>query len=122
MPARLVAAFALYCCAAASATVITFPPDIPVPGGHSVGAVCGDCCQSGSYCGKTSDGKAMTCILRDRSVFGAVDGGLCVPGPLIVRIEDFCQAYKSVGVAMRAALSLMMHLDSGLSYSNVCRS
>ena len=114
MPAHLIALFALSCCAAASATVITFPPDVPVPGGQSVGVVCGECCQSGTYCGMTSDGKAMTCILRDRSVFGAVDGGLCVPGPTTVPIEDFCQAYKSVGAAMGAVPSMHMQLASGV--------
>ena len=99
MHAHLIAAVALSCCAAVSATLITFPADVPVLGGHSVESVCGDCCQSNSYCGKTSDGKAMTCIMRDRNVFGAVDGGLCVPGPLTVSVEDFCQAYKSVRAA-----------------------
>ena len=99
MSGSLVAVIVMcYCCAVASATLITFPADVAVTGGQSVGSVCGDCCQSGSYCGKNSAGTAMTCMLRARNVFGAIDGGLCVPDtfPLTGSIEDFCQVQKSV--------------------------
>lgn len=106
----------LYCCTAASASLFTLPADLPVHGGHAVHSICVDCCQEGTYCGQTQadeyipkpsnhseqilvkKGTNMTCMLRARNVFGAVDGGLCVPDTftLTAPIEHFCQADKKV--------------------------
>lgn len=77
---------------------LTLPPDIPFEGGMSVHAVCGSCCQGNMFCGAVQnsttlhdswgstvtvpEGSRMTCMLRKRSVFGAVDGGLCLPSSL----------------------------------------
>lgn len=98
MRVHVVAAFAVFCCGAVSAAVTSLPADVAVPGGRSETSICGDCCQSGSYCGKTSDGRDLTCMLRARDVFGAVDGGMCVPSTSTGSMESFCQLYTSVNV------------------------
>lgn len=81
---------------AVAKTVTRLPSDVPVTDGFQNNNVCGTCCQDGAYCGAVPEdmlladatrpttnllvpkGTNMTCILRARNVFGAVDGGLCV--------------------------------------------
>ena len=107
----------LLCCVAASAKLFTLPDDVPLRGGHAVTSICLDCCQAGSYCGKTlvdeyiprpsnvseqilvKKGTNMTCVMRARNVVGAVDGGLCVPDTfnLSAPVAHFCQNDKKVG-------------------------
>ena len=97
--------------------VLSLPPDRNTTVGPVIHNICGKCCQHGSYCGrtqapanvtqltipKTNKGMTvttltvpkdtnMTCILRDRSVRDAVDGGLCVPDLSAIKspVRDFC--------------------------------
>ena len=115
-----VAAVVVWYCGATASTLVTLPKDLPVAGGYPVTAICGDCCQAGSYCDVTKEdvkipdpsdhsrqslvqkGTAMTCMLRARNAPGAIDGGLCVPTtfPLTADIASFCQADKQVGRAI----------------------
>ena len=91
----------------------TRPADLPVQDGWSVNAICGCCCSSLSYCGKTTDnttltwtygnltagdvvpdGTNMTCYLQDRSSSGAADAGLCVPNLWVdFDLTTFCSNY-----------------------------
>lgn len=79
---------------ATATRVLSLPGDQIVQGGQPTDSICGSCCQQGSYCTATSStallnigssqvtvptGTGMTCMLRSRSVAGAVDGGLCLP-------------------------------------------
>ncbi len=93
------------------------PADVAVLHGTAVHAVCDSCCQDGKYCGTVSEdtmillpngtgdqvivprGTNMTCMLRSRNVFGAVDGGLCVPSTFSTgtSIEDSCRSIEKVG-------------------------
>ncbi|KAL0029721.1 hypothetical protein WJX79_004502 [Trebouxia sp. C0005] len=98
---------------AVAKTVTRLPSDVPVTDGFQNNNVCGTCCQDGAYCGAVPEdmlladatrpttnllvpkGTNMTCILRARNVFGAVDGGLCVPSllPRQFPIENLCRAF-----------------------------
>ncbi len=99
-----------------SEIVTRLPADVPVTDGVAVNSICGNCCQEGAYCGTVSEdivlagattptsnllvpkGSNMTCVLRARNVFGAVDGGLCVPSllPRHFPIENLCRAFDKV--------------------------
>ncbi len=99
---------------AAATTVLSLPADQIVKDGSAATAICSSCCQQGSYCGTTSTDVVlqqgsllvsvpkklqMTCLLRDRTVQGAVDGGLCVPDVAAIKdsdIQDFCLDYLKV--------------------------
>ena len=99
-----------------SEIVTRLPADVPVTGGTQTDSICGNCCQDGAYCGTVSEdivladatrpstnllvpkGSNMACVLRARHVFGAVDGGLCVPSllPRQFPIENLCRAFDKV--------------------------
>ena len=100
-----------------SAEMVTrLPADVPVTDGTAVNLLCGSCCQDGAYCGTVSEdivladpsrhsanllvpqGSNMTCVLRARNVFGAVDGGLCVPSllPRNFPLANLCRAVDKV--------------------------
>lgn len=101
-----------------SYAAVSFSADQPVSDGHPVSKVCGRCCQDGSYCGHLEEdlswldnsspaknhvfqrGSDLTCVLRARDVFGAVDGGLCVPSSLPIDDlpESFCITLDQVGL------------------------
>ncbi len=101
---------------AVAKTVTRLPSDVPVTDGFQNNNVCGTCCQDGAYCGAVPEdmlladatrpttnllvpkGTNMTCMLRARNVFGAVDGGLCVPSllPRHFPIENLCRAFDQV--------------------------
>jgi len=101
---------------ALSEIVTRLPADVPVTDGVAVNSICGTCCQEKAYCGTVSEdivlagattpasnllvpkGSNMTCVLRARNVFGAVDGGLCVPSllPRHFPIENLCRAFDKV--------------------------
>ena len=97
-------------CVSASGSSVSLPGDRPVPTGTETRWICGTCCQSGSFCGQTEaatyfeeqpipENTDMTCVLRDRSVPGAVDGGLCVPNVEWITsdsVQDFCLDYLKV--------------------------
>ena len=106
-------------------SAFTFPADQPVSNGNAVSKLCGRCCQDDSYCGQLTEdisladesnssqgrvrefpkGSNLTCLLRARDVFGAVDGGLCVPSILAVDKlpETFCTTFDQVlDVCLRA--------------------
>ena len=92
------------------------PADVPIPNGQVVQTICSSCCQAQEYCGPVLQdvtvpdpakpsasvfiphGTNMTCILRDQSVDGAVDGGLCVPDifPTLSPIQGFCRGFDQV--------------------------
>ena len=103
--------------ASALADIVTrLPADVPVTDGLAVNSICGSCCQGGAYCGTVPEdvllagvtrpasnllvpmGTNMTCMLRARDVFGAVDGGLCVPSllPKHFPIETLCRSFDKV--------------------------
>lgn len=112
MSAVFVAMLALVATAICSAESknIQLPADIPVLDGHRVDTVCGSCCQGGSFCGVVpqdirissrlliSKGSNMTCMLRSRSTYGAVDGGLCVPShvPHDFPLPELCRVLDKV--------------------------
>lgn len=99
-------------------SAFTFPADQPVDNGNAITKVCGRCCQDGSYCGQLAEdttlydeanpsqgrvlefpkGSNLTCLLRARDVFGAVDGGLCIPSMLSAdRLPaTFCTSFDQV--------------------------
>ena len=93
------------------------PPDLTVAGGSAVRRLCGACCQENAFCGALeadtsfaflthgtlqhltiAKGSNLTCILRERNVFGAVDGGLCVPSkvPADLDIKTLCTGLNLV--------------------------
>ena len=96
----------------------TFPADQPVGNGDAVNKLCGRCCQDNLYCGQLAEditladesnssqsrvlefpkGSNLTCLLRARDVFGAVDGGLCVPSIFAVDKlpTTFCTTFDQV--------------------------
>lgn len=112
----IVVLLALTLATARSEIVTRLPADVPVTDGVAVNSICGNCCQEGAYCGTVSEdivlagattpasnllvptGSNMTCVLRARNVFGAVDGGLCVPSllPRHFPIENLCRAFDKV--------------------------
>ena len=93
-----------------SLATAALPADRPIRNGAAVNTICGRCCQDDSYCGQLAQevslvehssvprelvipkGSNLTCLLRARDVFGAVDGGLCVPSafPRLSSVESFC--------------------------------
>ena len=99
-------------CVAASYAVLSLPGDRVATSGTDSSLICGSCCQGGSYCGQTDTIVSyntitipadipMTCLLRDRSVPGAVDGGLCVPNIQSITpdsIQNFCLEYLKVSI------------------------
>ncbi len=114
-----VALFAILMATPALSDIVTrLPADVPVTEGVEINSICGSCCQDGAYCGTVSEdivladagatrpatnllvpkGSNMTCVLRARNVFGAVDGGLCVPSllPRQFPIENLCRAFDKV--------------------------
>ena len=111
-----VAALATLGVISAAELTIRLPVDRPIVEGVAVNALCGSCCQDDAYCGTVSEdvvlvdpsgqsenllvprGSNMTCMLRDRNVFGAVDGGLCVPSALSPKypLANLCRAFDKV--------------------------
>ena len=110
MSAVVFAMVTLFSICSADGKSTRLPADIPILDGHRVNAVCGSCCQGGSYCGVVpedtrigsrlliSKGSNMTCVLRSRSTYGAVDGGLCVPShiPDDFPLPELCRALDKV--------------------------
>lgn len=100
---------------------IRLPSDVPVPDGTAVDTLCGSCCHDGAYCGRVPEdvvmvdasnhtasilvpqGSSMTCMLRARNVFGAIDGGLCVPSilPQGFSLANMCRALDKVSAVFR---------------------
>ena len=110
------------------------PADVPNIDGHASSYLCGPCCQQNMYCGKLTSGVTvadgtkdqllvpqgteMTCIMRARNVYGAVDGGLCVPVvfPSIEPITNFCQLYNPVRLFLvHSPPIIVIYLDSVLA-------
>ena len=105
-------------------TLARLPADAPVTDGTVVNSICGTCCQDGTYCGSVPEdillasstrpasgllvpmGTNMTCMLRARNVFGAVDGGLCVPSllPQQFPIKTLCRSLDQVHLMILLAL------------------
>lgn len=101
---------------------LQLPADIAITGGKAVDHVCGACCQAGAYCGAAAEdfriqdingrqvtvpkGSSLTCVLRDRGAFGAVDGGLCVPSdlPTDFVLADMCRLHDKVCSTMLMVL------------------
>ena len=95
---------------------LPLPADVAITGGRAVNSVCGACCQANTFCGtapadlhlhdtngnslRVRKGSNMTCILRSRNVFGAVDSGLCVPSdlPASFAVADMCRLHDKVGI------------------------
>ena len=98
-------------------SVATLPADLPVDHGQEINKICGRCCQDGSYCGQLAknfslydadtdthalkvfdQGSNLTCMLRAREVFGAVDGGLCIPSGSadMDTLPSFCTKFAQV--------------------------
>lgn len=109
--------------AGSTALSLSLPADVAITGGRAVDHVCGVCCQANAFCGSLTkevqihdingnsltvpEGSNLTCMLRDRSAFGAVDGGLCVPSsmPINFAIADMCRLHDKVidpHIALRA--------------------
>ena len=93
---------------------LPLPGDVAITGGRVVNNVCGACCQANAFCGTAAadlhlhdtngnsmhvrKGANMTCLLRSRNVFGAVDSGLCVPSdlPTDFAVADMCRLHDKV--------------------------
>ena len=123
----------------AAELAIQLPVDVPIVAGVPVNALCGSCCQNDAYCGTVSEdivlvdpsgqsenllvpqGSNMTCMLRDRNVFGAVDGGLCVPSALSPQypLANLCRAFDKVCDACSLVYSFEPVLTTSLCKGKV---